>query len=865
MKRNPKLMIILFVLTLHGVCIASLKGKLPNQTATIVTVHGSKIQSLVPKQSVTHAKLPLECEAWNINGENVTAHRSNGKLIISGTCTNETLPLFTAKCVGLEFNFTENPYLHAVVSSKPDTQISFHLGWPGLNLSIAEEFLREHFEAVTEIDKTMGIIWISVSYSQSGEKIDDNTHHITINVTQGLAKLGLDNQSFVGLQVRQYLIGFMSLDRCYETTIESIDLLNELPYDTISTEGKGQTLQDGSTAYIIRVDNIVDCRQDCPHLQRAYILYTMDAPKDTLYTIFLLFKHDENLGAVRVSFVFIHESLLDEIGTYVDWRGPIQLDYDFEPVATLYNEMDDGDYAVIFTPLKGNKLQSVQVHKVVFTFSKLPYSAFVITNLNEEAVSIMSFFTLTIAGIIPTVLMFVLYYLHRRKALKDDKSTVRKLIIIGLFLRLVLAPISAYADDTQVFAEIGALYFGSGVLGAQWVSLPGFVYLETAAYFPYALLRTIGFQDFQFLALDVYCIESLFTKIPAILSDLCSFYFIMKIANKFSPKNKLLTSGLYLLNPLTVYLSGILGQFDPIFTFALIAYTYYLISDNDILKASLFSGFAAILNPVGFATFIPLLATIIVKKTWKSGMKSLFLIVGVLSISIIPFFFEPDSPVLLASVERLFSGVPGENFYGKQISFYTYGTDIGFLIGYGLTFRFLLEIFGFELGWLFYPFGAALAFLVFTVFFLYKIHKAHKIGSREYIYTGTFMLGVACVFQLTFPTIYEQFVVWIAGLLLISYILNEDRKIFALFILVCVSAGFIYVATWRSYLYLVSGVPVTHFGNWWLWNFGNALLGVAYSIVLVTILIITCKMWFREEYLKLRRRLKLKFAGRLKT
>jgi len=135
-------------------------------------------------------------------------------------------------------------------------------------------------------------------------------------------------------------------------------------------------------------------------------------------------------------------------------------------------------------------------------------------------------------------------------------------------LRFVLAPISAYLDDLQIFAQIGALFFGPGVLGAQWVSLPGFVYLETASYFPYALLRSIGFQDFQFLALAIYSTEALFVKLPAILSDLGSFYFIRKMAGKYAPGEKILLPALFLLNPLTVYVSGILGQFDSIFTFA---------------------------------------------------------------------------------------------------------------------------------------------------------------------------------------------------------------------------------------------------------------------------------------------------------
>jgi len=859
-RKNTKILVAFLVLTVYGSSVFLLKGKLPNQTANLVTTPGSKIQSLVPKQNVTYVALSLDSANWKVvKGENVTIDDSTGKLNITGTYANntllyqnKTLPLFILQQTDLELNFTGYPYLRTIISSQPDTETSFHLGWYIPDWNAATYFLKNHPGVVTEIEENRNRIWINISYPHSGEKIDDSrTHYITIDVAQRLEDLGLYDQRFVGIQLRQYLIGFLSTNKSYSVTIDSISLMKELPYSIAITEGKSQTLPEGSIVHVIRKEDIVNNFENNPHLQRAYILYTMDGSSNSLYTVFLLSKHNDDLTGVRCGFVFSHTSLLNDIGIYVDWRRPIPFDSDFEPIQPLYILMDNGDNALIFTSAENDKLQSVQLKKVEFTFSQLPYSAFVIPSLNEELVSIMSFFVLTIAGIIPIALTFALYYMHKKNVLRDDKKTFRNLLIIGLALRLTLASISAYADDTQIFAQIGALYFGSGVLGAQWVSLPGFVYLETASYFPYALLRAIGFRDFQFLALDVYCIELLFTKLPAILSDLGSFYFIQRIANKFSPKNKVVAAGLYLLNPLTVYISGILGQFDPIFMFALIVFTYYLICNYNVLKASLSAVFAAILNPVGIATSIPLLSTVYLRKDWKSAVKGLLLAAGIFSILLVPFFFESNSPVLLTSYERLINTVPGEDFYGRQMKFYTYGTIISSSVGYGLTFRFLFELIGFELGWWLYPFGAALAFLIFTIAFFYKTYGTSKVNSQDYIYTGTYMLGVACLFQLTFPTIYEQFVVWIAGLLLIFYLLHQDRKIFALFVLVCIAIGFVYVAMWRNYILLVSGVDVIPMGDPWLANLASASLGTIYSLVIIAIFIITCKLWFKEELSKL--------------
>jgi hypothetical protein len=837
-KKNTKIIIIVLVLTLYGTCVALLGGKLPNQTAALATVQGSEIQSLIPRQNLNYANLSLESTAWNVSGQNVTSSFEQGRLTFLGTYMNLVSPLFLATQTGLELNFTERPFLRLVVSTTPTTEMSFYLG--SLNSSIA-------YDDPPFIEKDQNTFWVNISYLQGSEEIDGPSV-ITINLSQRLEQLGLDNQEFTGLQiVGKRAIEPISFDKDYNTTIYSLSLLNEPPYAIALTEGRGQNLPDGSAAHVIRRDSIIDNSEDCPYLQRAYILYSMNGSKGALYNIFLLSKHDNSLTAVKSGFVFVHDALLDEVSTYVDWRKPIQLDYAFEPIASLFVVMRDGDYAVVFAPLKDNELQEVEVHQMQFTFSKLPYSAFVIINIGEDVLIITSIFILTIAGTLPTALMLCLFYLYRKDRLGTDKGTIKKILIIGIALRLILAFITAYADDTQIFAELGALYFGSGVFGAQWVSLPGFTYLETAAYFPYALFRAVGFRDFQFLALDIYSVEAFFTKIPAILSDLGSFFFILKIADKYAPKKKVLLSGLYLLNPLTVYISSILGQFDSIFTFTLIASIYYLVAEYNSFKATIFSSFAAILNPVGIATFIPLTVNAYLRKRPKDMIKSLLLAISIFGISMLPFLFETNSPVLLASHERLLGAIPGESFYGLKREFYAYGTHISSSVGYGLTFRFLLEMAGFELGSIFFPYGAAFVFLIFVGIFIYKTREAYAKGAHGLIYTGTFMLIVASLFQVTFPTIFDQFVVWVAGLLIISYILSQNRKFLLIFTTISISTGFIYVSAWRNYLHLISGVETVLFGNLFVAAFTSALIGTLYSLILVAIIVITLKMWMQKK------------------
>lgn len=424
MRRRTKLLLILAFIVTYGSSIMLLRGKLPNQTATLVDVQNDKIQSLAVDQHQDSMviNVSLDSSAWKIKGQNVSVTNSGTRLVISGTYQNETSPLFAAKQMGLGINFSKTSYLQAVISSKPDVTVNFLLGLRSLS-PVSLTALRSHPNAIAETDWETGVTWINASSQDQDEDIDDQAHYITIDVAERLSNLGLDDRLCIGLQIRQAVIGFKPNGNQYETRIESISLLEELPYKIALSEGKSQVLLDGSLVHIIMNRDVVDHIKDHPYLQRVYILFTMDAPPESLYTIFLLVRHGSNLTAARSGFVFTHTGHLNEVGTHVDWRRPIQLDLNFEPMASLNKLMEDGDYAVIFTPVMGSNMQSIEMHKIEFTFSKLQYSSFVITSLDEQILFIMSVFLLATAGILPTVLLFVLFYMYRTDILKADRKT----------------------------------------------------------------------------------------------------------------------------------------------------------------------------------------------------------------------------------------------------------------------------------------------------------------------------------------------------------------------------------------------------------------------------------------------------------
>jgi len=827
--KGIKIIGVLLFIVIYGGSIVWCRGRLSNQTATMAEIANNKTFSLTYDEAASFkaSYLPLNKNLWSILGKDAGIKNSDdGDLIINGTVNNYTEPLF--KALYMEpLNFSEFPFLHIVISGSPYIVIDLLMGL-NENATKNEEFVR-----------------ISPS-SQCTQLIDDEQDHIiTINVKE---KIGASsNYTFL-------MIGANCTSSAYEKSayyvkIKALCLWNILPYCLILSEGKSAALQeDKSSVFVIKNEDITITKEAYPYLQRIYVKYSIDAPKDALYTIFLVKKDGEKMLAARSAFLFSHSADLNEIGTYIDWRNPINLNPIFDPISTLSFLISDDDYAIIFSSVNNSKLCRVQLHEIELTYSKIQFSQFTITNLSDQVLVTASIFLLIIAGVVPTAAMIILAYkflaYKSQIALPQfSKGITNKIVAAAMAIRLILAPITAYADDLQIFTQLGALYFGSGVLGAQWVSLPGYVYIQTFNYFPYALLRTIGFQDFYFLSLAAYVVESFITKLPSVLSDLGSVYYLRKMSQKFMPNKETLVTASFMFNPLTIYTSAILGQFDSIFTFTLIASIYYLTTEHNDLKATLYSCFAAIINPIGIAVFIALLADINKKRGVLTAFKSLILLGSIFSISIIPFLFETKSPVLLASYQRFLSGIPGESFYGKLFSFCKYGSYILSSVGYGLNYRALLELLGCYVGSFVYPYGAATAFLIFVMFFVARIHKTKTTDTHYNFYVGGFMLGVVALFQLTFPLIFEQFVIWVVGLLLISYILSSDRKFLLIAMIISIAAGFVYVTIYRNYLLLITGVQKVPFDNPELVNWASATIGILYSATLTAALIALLIGW----------------------
>lgn len=125
------------------------------------------------------------------------------------------------------------------------------------------------------------------------------------------------------------------------------------------------------------------------------------------------------------------------------------------------------------------------------------------------------------------------------------------------------------------------------------------------------------------------------------------------------PANKLLALGLWVFNPVNLYATYMMGQFDLIPTFLVILALYLAVRRSKLFAAAFFLGLGASFKIFPFLFLIPL---VLVKDKWGDRLK--LLAVGVLPyvLSIIPFLNSPGfrSTALVAgqTTKSLYAAIP---------------------------------------------------------------------------------------------------------------------------------------------------------------------------------------------------------------
>jgi Gpi18-like mannosyltransferase len=200
------------------------------------------------------------------------------------------------------------------------------------------------------------------------------------------------------------------------------------------------------------------------------------------------------------------------------------------------------------------------------------------------------------------------------------------ILILGLAIRLILAPISSWAPDVSVWYQtINDIFSGNGVYDLLHFSYPPLwayiftPFLKLAAHFlgpaffgAEARILSISTKTFYDSVLITSPIFNLFFKTPLIIADTAVGFLIYDLVKKYKTKRALLAFGLWFLNPLVIFVTTIQGQFD-VFTVLFVLLSFwamlekkFVISGSALALATLFKFYPIVLFPLYF-TFAILL------------------------------------------------------------------------------------------------------------------------------------------------------------------------------------------------------------------------------------------------------------------
>ena len=363
---------------------------------------------------------------------------------------------------------------------------------------------------------------------------------------------------------------------------------------------------------------------------------------------------------------------------------------------------------------------------------------------------------LTSYSVIFLILCIGSYCLFRRKNIKinldDEKILIVTLLAVGLFLRIASSTLMDGHNDINLFknwastAANGISQFYSSAKSADYP--PFYIYF----------LALIG-KLASISTLNSYFV--LMLKIPSIIADIVTSYFIYRIGKKhLSSKMSILLATFYIFNPAIFIDSTFWGQVDSIFTL-LIVIAIFLLSENKIVASSAVFATAILMKPQGII-FLPILFFELVRqKTIKNFIYAGISAIITALIIIIPFSLNQQSPLWIINLytktisEYPYASVNAFNFFGLiGGNFKDYNNEL-FIINYhtiGMIFIVVTTL----IGWFVYIKG----------------------NNRKYV-SAIALLQIAGVFTFSVG-MHERYLFPAVVLAVLAFIYLKDRRFFIL-------------------------------------------------------------------------------------
>lgn len=197
------------------------------------------------------------------------------------------------------------------------------------------------------------------------------------------------------------------------------------------------------------------------------------------------------------------------------------------------------------------------------------------------------------------------------------------IIIVGIAIRIILS-LATYHSDTAVFDVAGKLVASGNILNLYDFSSNSAVFNYPPAIYLYHGL-------FRFLFGEIW--HPLLLKLPYFIFDLLIGILLFKLSER-----RIWAFALWMFNPVSLYATYMMGQFDVIPT-AFIILSIYLAVKNRLEWAALVLGFGIAFKIFPIFLVIPLI--LLGKDFWRKVKLFIFSLAPYL-LSIIPYLFSSN-------------------------------------------------------------------------------------------------------------------------------------------------------------------------------------------------------------------------------
>lgn len=256
-------------------------------------------------------------------------------------------------------------------------------------------------------------------------------------------------------------------------------------------------------------------------------------------------------------------------------------------------------------------IQSVAVDSLDLIF--LPTSS---SSSDLSPVTFASYYTYLVSFLflvpVPIALMVFWRFFPKRTV---GRAPVIFVAAIGLLCRLAIAPVATHRFDMDVFLASTRSWFQYGTPnGSIGPTLPLTFLFYWIPYSFYALLQILGFHDMYLPTHQEGVVEGIFIKMFPFAADMLVFFVLLQVRRG---GKSLVWAGFYLLNPLSIYISAVWGQYD-VASVALIVLGVFWMIRGKVGRAGLTFMLSGMIQLIGFIPYTLTLVRTALEKKYSS-------------------------------------------------------------------------------------------------------------------------------------------------------------------------------------------------------------------------------------------------------